>query len=64
MLDLGSEAAPRLTAEGAGVTSTGFAAGNLTEKQQSARIRFIEGNGAASVIDTEQIPVLLAIRGK
>ncbi len=57
-------APPHLTAEGVGGTSTGFAVGNWTEKQQSARIRHIEGNGAASVIDTEQVPVLLAIRDK
>ncbi len=47
---------------GAGGTSTGFAVGNWTEKQQGARIRSVEGNGAASVIDTERVPVLLAIR--
>ncbi len=44
-----------LTAEGAGGTSTGFAVGNWTEKQQGARIRSVEGNGAASVIDTERV---------
>ncbi len=33
VLDLASGAPPRLTAEGAGGTSTGFAAGNWTEKQ-------------------------------
>ncbi len=38
--------------------------GNWTEKQQSARIRSVEGNGAASMIDTEHIPVLPAIRDK
>ncbi len=37
---------------------------NLLEKQQGARIRSVEGNGAASVIDTERVPVLLAIRDK
>ncbi len=54
VLYLASGAPPRLTAEGAGGTPTGFAVGNWTEKQQSARIRSVEGNGAASVIDTEQ----------
>ncbi len=49
---------------GAGGTSTGFAVGNWTEKQQGARIRSVEGNGAASVIDTERVPVLLAIWDK
>ncbi len=62
VLDLASGAPPHLTAEGAGGTSTGFAVGNWTEKQQGARIRSVEGNGAASVIDTERVPVLLAIR--
>ncbi len=38
--------------------------GNWTEKQQGARIRSVERNGAASVIDTERVPVLLAIRDK
>ncbi len=64
VLDLASGAPPHLTAEGAGGTSTGFAVGNWTEKQQGARIRSVEGNGAASVIDTERVPVLLAIRDK
>ncbi len=64
VLDLASSSPPRLTAEGEGGTSTGFAVGNWTEKQQSACIWSIEGNGAASVIDTEQVPVLLAIRDK
>ncbi len=64
VLDLASGAPPRLTAEGAGGTSTGFAVGNWTGKQQSARIRSVEGNGAASVIDTEQVPVLPVIRDK
>ncbi len=64
VLNLASGTPPHLTAEGVGGTSTGFALGNWTEKQQSARIRHIEGNGAASVIDTEQVPVLLAIRDK
>ncbi len=50
VLDLASGAPPHLTAEGAGGTSTGFAVGNWTEKQQGARIRSVEGNGAASVI--------------
>ncbi len=62
VLDLASGAPPHLTAEDAGGTSTGFAVRNWTEKQQGARIRSIEGNGAASVIDTERVPVLLAIR--
>ncbi len=53
VLDLASGAPPHLTAEGAGGTSTGF-----------ARIRSIEGNGTLSVIDNEQVPVLLAIWGK
>ncbi len=64
VLDLASGSPPHLTAEGTGGTSTGFAVGNWTEKQQSARIRSVEGNGAASMIDTEQVPVLLAIRDK
>ncbi len=64
VLDLASGAPPHLTAEGAGGTSTGFAVGNWTEKQQGARIRSVEGNGAASVIDTERVPVLLAIWDK
>ncbi len=64
VLDLASGAPPHLTAEGAGGTSTGFAVGNWTEKQQGARIRSVEGNVAASVIDTERVPVLLAIRDK
>ncbi len=64
VLDLESGAPPRLTAEGAGGTTTGFAVGNWTEKQQGARIRSVEGNGAASVIDTEHVPVLPAIRDK
>ncbi len=64
VLDLASGAPPHLTAKGAGGTSTGFAVGNWTEKQQGARIRSVEGNGAASVIDTERVPVLLAIRDK
>ncbi len=34
VLDLASGAPPRLTAEGAGGTPTGFAVGNWTEKQQ------------------------------
>ncbi len=54
VLDLASGAPPHLTAEGAGGTSTGFAVGNWTEKQRGARIRSVEGNGAASVIDTER----------
>ncbi len=64
VLDLESGAPPRLTAEGVGGTSTGFAVGNWTEKQQSARIRSVEGNGAASVIDNEHVPVLPAIQDK
>ncbi len=64
VLDLASGSPPHLTAEGTGGTSTGFAVGNWTEKQQSARIQSVEGNGAASMIDTEQVPVLLAIRDK
>ncbi len=64
VLDLASGAPSLLTAEGAWGTSTGFAVGNWTEKQQSARLRSVEGNGAGSVIDTEQVPVLLAILGK
>ncbi len=64
VLDLESGAPPCLTAEDAGGTSTGFAVGNSTEKQQSALIRSVEGNGAASMIDTEHIPVLPAIQDK
>ncbi len=64
VLDLASGAPPHLTAEGAGGTSTGFAVGNWTEKQQGASIRSVEGNGAASVIDPSGFPVLLAIRDK
>ncbi len=64
VLDLASGAPPHLTAEGVGGTSTGFVVRNWTEKQQGARIRSVEGNGAASVIDTERVPVLLAIRDK
>ncbi len=64
VLDLASGGPPCLTAEGAGGTSTGFAVGNWTGKQQSARIRSVEGNGAASVIDTEQVTVLPVIRDK
>ncbi len=47
VLDLASGAPPHLTAEGAGGTSTGFAVGNGTEKQQGARIRSVEGNGCS-----------------
>ncbi len=39
---------------GCGRNSNRVRRGNWTEKQQSARIRSVEGNGAASVIDTEQ----------
>ncbi len=35
--------------------------GTELRSNKSARILSVEGNGAASVIDTEQVPVLLAI---
>ncbi len=38
--------------------------GELNWEATGARIRSVEGNGAASVIDTERVPVLLAIRDK
>ncbi len=55
VLDLASGALPRLTAEGVGGTSTGLPRENELRSSKSARIRSIEGNGAASVIDTERV---------
>ncbi len=38
--------------------------GTELRSNKSARIRSVEGNGAASVIETELVPVLLDIQGK
>ncbi len=55
MLDLASGPPPHLNAEGAGGTSTGFTAATELRNNKSTRIWSIEGNGAASMIDTVQV---------
>ncbi len=62
---LASGAPPRLTAEGAGGTSTGFAVGNWTEKQQKRTYPVVEGEWRRQAwLTPSSVPVLLAIWDK
>ncbi len=64
VLDLASGAPPRLTARVREELQQGSPWGTELRSNKSARIRSVEGNGAASVIDTEQCPSVLAIWDK